>query len=101
MSAPLDEGDELFNDLASACSSLKAASSVVRVVVLGPAGDTEASAKRIAEATGITNVAAGLSPEEKLHAIKGAREQACSPSARFPGVIMVRPPTHPFNSGIK
>ncbi|KAK9804935.1 hypothetical protein WJX73_000710 [Symbiochloris irregularis] len=51
-------------------------------------GDTDANAQRIAQATGITRVSAGLSPEQKLQAIKDARDEAGS-SRRGPGVIMV------------
>lgn len=57
---------------------------------LSCAGDTDANAQRIAQATGITHVAAGLSPEQKLQAIRDARDKA-GPSPRGPGVIMVKP----------
>lgn len=57
-----------------------------------PAGDNEASARRVAAAVGIEDVRAGLAPEHKLAAVRAVREAGAG-SARGAGVIMVRPAT--------
>ena len=53
------------------------------------AGDNPESAKRVGRILGIRDVAAGLSPEQKLQRIKAARQSAGESNQHRSGVIMV------------
>jgi magnesium-transporting ATPase (P-type) len=60
----------------------------LRVLML--TGDSPNAAARIGRQLGIADVAAGLSPAQKLAAVQAARRRGV-PSSRGPGVIMVSP----------
>ena len=53
-----------------------------------PPGDNVASATRVGRVLGISQVHAGLSPQQKMDAVQAARASA-QPSSQHMGVIMV------------